>query len=95
MACKDAKQWEATLERYICDEDARREAGQKGKAFAKEQYSEERMLAQWDEVFRSILGEIDEAVAPSASRRAPVCLESSVLKKETMRIRYNEKADFA
>jgi len=56
MACEDAKDWKATLERYICNEDARREAGQKGKAFAERHHGEERMLAQWDEVFRSVLG---------------------------------------
>jgi hypothetical protein len=56
MACQTAQDWRATLDRYVFDEQARREAGQRGKAFAERHHGEERMLAQWDEVFHSILG---------------------------------------
>jgi glycosyltransferase involved in cell wall biosynthesis len=57
MACNTTQDWRVTLEEYISDEDARREAGQKGKAFVEQHHSEEKMLAQWDEVFRSVLGQ--------------------------------------
>jgi len=42
------------LEKYMNDESARREAGQKGKAFADKNYSEEIMLSQWDKLFASV-----------------------------------------
>ena len=41
--------------RYMLDESARREAGKRGRAFAEEHYSEERILAQWDNLFTSVL----------------------------------------
>jgi hypothetical protein len=55
MACQTAQDWRVTLDRYVSDEDERREAGERGKAFAERHHGEERMLAQWDEVFHSIL----------------------------------------
>jgi len=61
MACKSAEEWKTTLESYISDERARREAGQKGRAFAEKYYGEERILAQWDEVFRSMLAKSGES----------------------------------
>lgn len=56
MACHDAAEWKATLETYIYSEDARKEAGQKGKVFAEQRHGEEEMLVRWDEVLRSVLG---------------------------------------
>jgi hypothetical protein len=61
MACHSPEDWKTLLERYICDEDARREAGQRGKAFAEQYHGEERMLTEWDAVFRSVLGEGNES----------------------------------
>ncbi|MGH7838070.1 MAG: hypothetical protein ACREQC_09655, partial [Candidatus Binataceae bacterium] len=55
MACQNASDWRETLERYISSELSRREAGQKGKTFAEQHYGEERMLAQWDSAFDSVL----------------------------------------
>jgi hypothetical protein len=65
MACRTSQDWRVTLEKYMSDEDARREAGQKGKAFAEQHHSEEKMLAQWDDVFRSVLGQSIELQEPS------------------------------
>jgi hypothetical protein len=60
MSCQTSQDWRATLEKYMSDESARREAGQWGKAFADSQYSEEQLLAKWDHVFSSVLGQNDE-----------------------------------
>jgi glycosyltransferase involved in cell wall biosynthesis len=56
MACRTAMDWQNTLERYMNDEHARREAGERGRAFVERTYGEERLLAQWDAVFASVLG---------------------------------------
>jgi len=55
MACRTSDEWFDTLEKYMNDESARREAGQKGKAFCDKNYSEEIMLSQWDKLFSSVL----------------------------------------
>jgi glycosyltransferase involved in cell wall biosynthesis len=55
MACRTQQDWQETLERYILDEAARREAGQNGKNFAESNYSEERILKLWDNLFESVL----------------------------------------
>jgi hypothetical protein len=60
MYCQTPLDWRSTLERYISDENGRREAGQQGKAFADTQHTEEQLLAQWDNVFSSILSQKDE-----------------------------------
>lgn len=60
MACTTHEDWRATLERYISDEEARKNAGQKGKAFVERCHSEEKLLAKWDEVFQLILGKTKE-----------------------------------
>ena len=57
MACATREDWQAALEYYTSHEDARKQAGQRGKAFAEEEYSEESTLLLWDEVFRSLHGE--------------------------------------
>jgi glycosyltransferase involved in cell wall biosynthesis len=56
MACQTSTEWRSVLEQYMDDERARREAGERGKAFAERQYGEEKLLAQWDYLFESVLG---------------------------------------
>jgi glycosyltransferase involved in cell wall biosynthesis len=55
MACRDAAGWREILEKYMRDEEARREAGRRGRAFVEANHGEERVLARWDELFRSVL----------------------------------------
>jgi hypothetical protein len=52
------------LERYLDDEAARREAGERGRAYAESHGSEERLISQWDAVFDSIGAR--QAGSPSA-----------------------------
>ncbi len=56
MACATPQDWAEMLDRYMDDEAARRCAGQRGKQFVEQQYSLEKMLSQWDEVFAFVLG---------------------------------------
>lgn len=65
MACNTLKDWRETLQRYIGSEDARREAGQRGKEFVEQRHSEKAMLSQWDEVFFSILGKSETSQCPA------------------------------
>ncbi|KHD05768.1 hypothetical protein PN36_08980 [Candidatus Thiomargarita nelsonii] len=55
MACRTQQEWQETLERYIIDMSARQDAGQRGKTFAENYYSEEKILAQWDSLIASVL----------------------------------------
>lgn len=55
MACWTSQEWKETLERYMSDISARRDAGQRGKAFAEDHYHAENILAQWDHLFESVL----------------------------------------
>jgi len=55
MACRTQEEWVDTLERYVGSEAARRDAGQRGRRFAEEHYSEARILADWDKLFASVL----------------------------------------
>lgn len=55
MTCRTTDNWIRILEHYMCDEEARRDAGQRGLAYANERYSEETMLKRWDDVFASVL----------------------------------------
>jgi len=55
MACASNEEWIATLERYIGDEEARRNAGQRGLAYANENYGEEVLLRRWDALFETLL----------------------------------------
>ena len=57
MACRTLQDWEQALETYMSDENARREAGQKGLACAQAFHSEEKLQAQWDALFESLLAE--------------------------------------
>jgi len=54
LACRDQGEWITAIERMIGDESLRREAGVRGQIFAATQYSEEALLARWDNVFQSI-----------------------------------------
>jgi len=55
MVCRTKGEWLETLEKYIKDKSARSEAGERGRTFAENHYSEEKILAQWDDVFKSIM----------------------------------------
>jgi hypothetical protein len=55
MACASETEWRDTLEHYLLDVSARREAGERGKETADRYYSEDRILAQWDAVIASVL----------------------------------------
>jgi hypothetical protein len=57
MSCASQQEWRAALEYYTSNEQARKRAGQRGKAFVGEKHSEEKTLALWDEVFSSVLAE--------------------------------------
>jgi len=55
MACRTKGEWLETLEKYINDKGARSEAGEHGRTFSENYYSEEKTLGLWDEVFRSVI----------------------------------------
>lgn len=55
MSCSSAQDWRESLNRYVFDAAARADAGRRGKAFAEANFSEEKLLAQWDGVFESVL----------------------------------------
>jgi len=55
MSCRNGQDWRETLGRYVFDAAARADAGRRGKIFAEANFSEERLLAQWDAVFESVL----------------------------------------
>ena len=55
MACQTKSEWLEVLEKYMGDEEARRQAGERGRIFAESHYSEDKISACWDEVFRSIM----------------------------------------
>jgi glycosyltransferase involved in cell wall biosynthesis len=57
MTLTTQQQWRDALAHYVSDELARKHAGQTGRAFVETRYSEERMLALWDDVFRSVCGQ--------------------------------------
>lgn len=50
-AVRDAADWLPMLERLLGDENARRDAGMRGKAYAERNFSEAVLLSQWDRVF--------------------------------------------
>ncbi len=55
MACRTLPDWKETIEKYINDEKARRDAGKAGRLFAEANYGEEKIIEGWDSLFRSIL----------------------------------------
>jgi len=54
LTCTDAVDWLRTLKKLMVDEDLRREAGMRGKAYAEANFGESMVLAAWDSVFSSI-----------------------------------------
>ncbi len=54
MTCRTTEDWVRQIELYMGDESARREAGERGRAFAEANYSEARLLGQWDAVLASV-----------------------------------------
>lgn len=55
IACRNLEDWTQILQKYLTDEKARREAGERGKEAAEKYYSEEKLLNDWDNLFRSVL----------------------------------------
>jgi len=55
MTCRTSDEWFNMLEKYINDQSARKEAGQRGKIFADQNYSEDILLSHWDKLFASVL----------------------------------------
>lgn len=56
-ACADIADWRATLERYAADEVARREAGERGRAWVSKEHSDGRLVERWDAVVNAVFGE--------------------------------------
>jgi hypothetical protein len=54
MACATTEEWLATLDRFIGDEAARREAGAAGRRYAETTHGEQALLRRWDAVFESL-----------------------------------------
>lgn len=54
LVCKDNTQWLVNLEHIIVDEEARRNAGHRGRAYADREFGESSLLARWDAVFASL-----------------------------------------
>jgi glycosyltransferase involved in cell wall biosynthesis len=54
MVCDDEDDWYDTLRKYVTDETARYDAGQRGLAYARTHHSEEETLHRWDSLFRSL-----------------------------------------
>ena len=55
MACRSTDDWIRVLDNYMSNEEARRDAGQRGRAYAEEHYGEEALVKRWDDVFASVL----------------------------------------
>jgi hypothetical protein len=66
MTCAGRADWFDKLRRYASDEDARRDAGERGRELAGAEYSDERVFERWDRVFESVLAQraLVPAVAP-------------------------------
>lgn len=56
LACKTEREWEDAVVAYMQSEEARRNAGQRGRAFVDTQHTDEAILHRWDELFDSVLG---------------------------------------
>jgi hypothetical protein len=54
MTCRTDADWMRQLERAMDDEALRRDAGERGRAFACREYTVENLLARWDAVFASL-----------------------------------------
>jgi glycosyltransferase involved in cell wall biosynthesis len=55
MACRTAEDWRRVLQVYLDEEEARREAGVRGREVAERLYGEGVMIERWDKVFESVL----------------------------------------
>jgi len=55
MAARTSEDWSRLLDRYMSDEAARRDTGQRGKRYAEEHYGFEKIFDQWDSVIKSVL----------------------------------------
>jgi hypothetical protein len=55
MACKTLQDWTDVLDKYCGSEEARRNAGGRAKEFVDRHHGVQAMIAQWDDVFSSIL----------------------------------------
>ncbi|HSJ09303.1 MAG TPA: glycosyltransferase, partial [Longimicrobiales bacterium] len=56
MACTTQQEWYDTLARMITDEAARRDAGERGRAWVEAEHAEARTLARWDAALLSAAG---------------------------------------
>jgi glycosyltransferase involved in cell wall biosynthesis len=54
LACRTEHDWREAVLGLIADDAARRRAGQEGRAFAEQEYGEDRLLTAWDAVFESL-----------------------------------------
>lgn len=54
-ACELPEEWLAQLRHFMSDEDARRDAGRRGRAFAESHHSEDQLLARWDTLMGSLV----------------------------------------
>jgi len=55
MTCSTPEEWVVMLERLLNDEAARRDAGQRGLAYAQEAYSDPGVVGKWDRLLDSVL----------------------------------------
>jgi glycosyltransferase involved in cell wall biosynthesis len=55
MACQNDAEWDAALDKYIRDSDARREAGRRGRDRAEREFGEEALAQRWDEALRLVM----------------------------------------
>jgi hypothetical protein len=54
MACRAERDWDAALERFSTDSDARAQAGRAGRAYVERRHAVEPLLSAWDAVFASL-----------------------------------------
>jgi glycosyltransferase involved in cell wall biosynthesis len=55
MACQDANDWEAVLERMLGDEGTRRDVATVGRRYVEANYSRDTVLSRWDQLFAELL----------------------------------------
>lgn len=66
MDCRTDQEWEETLLGLLGNEEARRQAGQKGKAFVQKYHGEQTILKQWDTLFSSVLTGKEREAEPAS-----------------------------
>jgi len=54
LACAKDQEWIQALEVLMTDQESRCKAGELGKAYAEEYFSEEAIIARWDDLFASL-----------------------------------------